>query len=316
MKTNYLKPSHPTFFASPAIVYDYYDKKIPLKKIKQFLHSLETYTLHKTRRFKIKRNPFYLYQTRTLCDVDLAEMRWSGSNRKTKFILNVIDNYSKKLWSEPLKTKSKEAFLSGFQNILKRMGKKPEKICSDKERAVSSKLFQTFCKEQGIKVQHPQNFLHCPFVERVNRTMKNLLYRYMTHYKTKKYIDRLQDIVASYNNRRHRSIGMTPNQAEEEKNWPTVSYNLEKNFYMKNVKKKVPIFKKGMRVRIAVDERNSWSKSYDPYFQQEIFEIADVHRHFNIPVYSVKSIEDGQPLLGRFYAGELVRVEDDDETQF
>ena len=52
------------------------------------------------------------------------------------------------------------------------------------------------------------------------------------------------------------------------------------------------------------------------HFQQEIFEIADVHRHFNIPVYSVKSIEDGQPLLGRFYAGELVRVEDDDETQF
>ena len=36
MKTNYLKPSHPTFFASPAIVYDYYDKKIPLKKINFF----------------------------------------------------------------------------------------------------------------------------------------------------------------------------------------------------------------------------------------------------------------------------------------
>ena len=41
MKTNYLKPSHPTFFASPAIVYDYYDKKIPLKKIK---HSRLTQT--------------------------------------------------------------------------------------------------------------------------------------------------------------------------------------------------------------------------------------------------------------------------------
>ena len=312
MKTNYLNPSHPTFYASPAIVYDYYDKKIPLKKIKNFLHSIETYTLHKTRRFKIKRNPFYLYQTRTLCDVDLAEMRWPGSNKGTKFILNVIDNYSKKLWSEPLKTKSKEAFLSGFKNILERMGKKPKKICSDKERAVSSKLFQTFCEEQGIKVQHPQNFLHCPFVERVNRTMKNLLYRYMTQYKTKRYIDHLQDIVASYNNRRHRSIGMTPNQAEEEKNWPTVSYNLEKNFYMKNVKKKVPLFKKGMHVRIAVHDRNSWSKSYDPYFQQEIFEIAGVHTDFNIPTYSVKSIKDGEPLTGRFYASELIRVEDDE----
>ena len=81
---------------------------------------------------------------------------------------------------------------------------------------------------------------------------------------------------------------------------------------MKNVKKKVPLFKKGMHVRIAVDNRNSWSKSYDPYFREEIFEIAGVHQHFNIPVYTVKSIEDGQPLLAHFYASELIRVEDDE----
>ena len=81
---------------------------------------------------------------------------------------------------------------------------------------------------------------------------------------------------------------------------------------MKNVKKKVPLFKKGMHVRIAVHDRNSWSKSYDPYFQQEIFEIAGVHTDFNIPTYSVKSIKDGEPLTGRFYASELIRVEDDE----
>ena len=47
-------------------------------------------------------------------------------------------------------------------------------------------------------------------VERVNCTLKSKLYRYFTGVDSLRYIDVLQDIVDSYNNTYHRSIGHAP----------------------------------------------------------------------------------------------------------
>ena len=49
-------------------------------------------------------------------------------------------------------------------------------------------------------------------VERVNRTFKNKMYRYFKAENTFRYMDVLQDVVESYNNTYHRSIGMKPSQ--------------------------------------------------------------------------------------------------------
>ena len=47
-------------------------------------------------------------------------------------------------------------------------------------------------------------------VERVNCTLKSKLYRYFTGVNSLCYIDVLRDIVDSYNNTYHRSIGCAP----------------------------------------------------------------------------------------------------------
>jgi hypothetical protein len=47
-------------------------------------------------------------------------------------------------------------------------------------------------------------------VERLNRTLKSRLYRYMTHHRTNRWIDALDDVVESYNASYHRSIGTAP----------------------------------------------------------------------------------------------------------
>ena len=49
-------------------------------------------------------------------------------------------------------------------------------------------------------------------VEGVNRTLKNKMYRYVKAENTFRYLDILQDLVESYNNTYHRSIGMKPSQ--------------------------------------------------------------------------------------------------------
>ena len=43
----YAKPGSPTAFASPALIYYYYGKKIPLPTIEEWLKGTDSYTLHK-----------------------------------------------------------------------------------------------------------------------------------------------------------------------------------------------------------------------------------------------------------------------------
>ena len=47
-------------------------------------------------------------------------------------------------------------------------------------------------------------------MERVNRTLKSKLYCYFTAVNSLRYIDVLQDLVYSYDNTYHRSIGPAP----------------------------------------------------------------------------------------------------------
>ena len=46
--------------------------------------------------------------------------------------------------------------------------------------------------------------------ERLIRTLKNKIYKYMTSISENVYIDKLDDIVKKYNNTYHRSIKMKP----------------------------------------------------------------------------------------------------------
>ena len=51
--------------------------------------------------------------------------------------------------------------------------------------------------------------------ERLIRTLKNKIYKYMTSISKNVYIDNLDDIVKEYNNTYHKSIKMKPVDAKD-----------------------------------------------------------------------------------------------------
>lgn len=59
----------------------------------------------------------------------------------------------------------------------------------------------------GIHTIFIQNESKANHAERVIRTMKNLMYRYFLKKRTYRYVDVLQYLVTSYNQRPHRSLG-------------------------------------------------------------------------------------------------------------
>ena len=77
--------------------------------------------------------------------------------------------------------------------------------------------------------------------ERFIRTKKNKIYKYMTSISKNVYIDKLDDIVHKYNNKKHRTIKMKP-------------IDVKDNRYIdfgKEVNDNDPKFKVGDHVRIS-----------------------------------------------------------------
>ena len=135
---------------------------------------------------------------------------WSTRfNKGYKFLLTCIDVFSKFAWVVPLKNKSGETLVNGFQSILD-FGRSPEKLQTDKGTEFLNRNFQSFLKEKNIHFFTTNSEFKASVIERFNRTLKTRMWKYFTAKNTRVYIDILPDIVHAYNNSYHRSIGQAP----------------------------------------------------------------------------------------------------------
>lgn len=306
IKINYLSGSHPISFSASQNIYDYYDKKIPIKVIKKVLSAIDSFTLHKEARNKFKRNPTYVYYKRYQFQVDLVEL---GSlkefNKPFNFLFNCIDIFTRFAWTVPLKTKQALEVLDAFKTVLHKAESKCQSLLSDRGSEIKNKHMQDFCRTQKIRLLHSDTLGHAGFVERFNRSQKKLIYKYLSQHETHKFINKLSDLMSVYNSRKHRIIGMPPADAEKKENQSKVRQNLMK--YYAGFKKKKPEYKVGDTVRIR-NLNNPFQKGYYEQFTEEVFRIAKVHTNLPIPLYSISDFNKSEIIEGRFYKNELTPV--------
>ena len=134
-------------------------------------------------------------------DADLMDMSYyAKQNDGYTYILTVIDIFSKYVWLRPLKTKTSLEVKDAFQSI----ERKPKLLRTDKGKEFTSNVIEKFFKT--IKIHHfvTQNSGKANYAERVIKTIKNHLQRYMTHHQTHRYIDIVPDVNKSYNQSYHR----------------------------------------------------------------------------------------------------------------
>ena len=302
----YTSPSSPIAFASPGWIHLYYKKEIPIKKIKKWLEGIDAYTLHKHKKLPKPRNPTYAYYKRYQFQIDLIELgNLSVDNDGFKYLLSAIDIFTRFAFVEPLKNKKAQSFMDGFKSIIKRAKKSPRRILADKGGEIKNRIFQDFCKQNNILLIHSENLNHAPFVERFNRTLKNIMFRYMTHNNSKKFIDVLSLLVYGYNHRKHRMIGMSPNEAEKPGRASAIRRIQEKHYA--KVKRIKPRFKIGQTVRIS-KFKDHFDRGFTQQFQKEIFRIKSIFTRLPIPTYELQTLDGEETLIGNFYANELTKV--------
>ena len=273
-----------------------------VKEVKQWLSEQDTYTLHKPVRYRFRRRRVVVGGINHQWQADLVDMsRLKRYNDDHTFLLTVIDVFSKKAWSIPLKNKLASSLTVAFRRLLKN-NDGPQTMQTDKGKEFLNRQLQDFYKQKGILhfTTHNEETKAC-IVERFNRTLKTRMWKYFTKYQTLRYLDVVQHLVDSYNASYHRSIGMSPtevNVINQEKVWQRL-YGNEKTSTIE------PGLKVDDRVRISKAKR-MFKKGYLPNWSDEIFTVKSVHRT-DPPVYRL--IDDqGSQIEGTFYEPELQKV--------
>ena len=142
---------------------------------------------------------------------DLVEIqKYSKWNKGIKYLLMVIDVFSKYGWIVPLKDKKTESVSLAFDTIFKKSKRKPDKLWTDKGSEFISKHFKEFLKKNKIKLYHTENEEKSSIVERWNKTMKNKMWKMFSANNNTVYWGKLDKLVDDYNNTYHSSIEMTP----------------------------------------------------------------------------------------------------------
>ena len=116
---------------------------------------------------------------------------------------------------------------------------------------------------------------HAPFVERFNRTIKEMLYKYLQATGTKTFTNALPMIVDNYNNSRHSVIKMAPVQANNPKNIKVARVNI-RNAGTRFRKPGIAI---GNNVRTII-KRSGFAKGYHPRWSKTLKTIEDIQGRY------------------------------------
>lgn len=311
-KNQYVNPNHVIGFSGINTAYRYANKR-NRKNLKNILSHVPTYVYHREAKRPKVYNPYILYRPRVLLQGDLIDMvARSKSNGGVKYILVVVDSFTRMCWAEPLPDKSASNVLKAFKKIYEKTGNF-KRFMSDAGKEFLSSNFQEFLDKNEI--QYVRGNPHAPHVERLNRTLQGKLFRYMTENETNSWVHVLEKIVSGYNNRHHRMIGMSPKQAEEMENRSELIRNVTE-YYSKALKKrKKANFKVGDIVSMQKD-KSVFGKGYTQVFTDELFKIFKVHTNLPIPMYTLidynHDLSESDPKIieenivrGRFYENEL-----------
>ena len=152
---------------------------------------------------------------------DLVDMSpFSRSNKGYKYLLRVIDVFSKYGWIVTLKIKTGKEVAQAFRKLF--LNGHPSRLWTDKGTEFYNQQLKAVLRANNVVRYCRENEEKSSVVERWNRTMKNIMWKYFTANSTQKYIDVLPSIVEKYNNTYHRSIKLTPSEARNPANYQHV----------------------------------------------------------------------------------------------
>ena len=172
-----------------------------------------------------KRDVYYIDDIWSLDILDLKDYG-PENNRGYRYVLVIIDNFSKFGWTIPLKNKNAQTKKDSFENTLTNSKRKPNLIESDRGKEFYNNIFQDFLNKNNIKLYSRNTSLGVVFAERFNPTIRDFLKKIVFERGDANWIDVLPTITKQYNNRIYSSTKLSPKDGSLKKNEGVVYKNL------------------------------------------------------------------------------------------
>ena len=215
--------------------------KISHSQLKKWLQKQNSYSINKTAKRNFQRSCVIVSGIDDQFDADLASfISYANDNDGYKYLLVVIDIFSRYAWVEPIKDKTANEIVQAFNKIISE-GRIPRRPRTDGATDFTSKKFQDYFKSKKIVHFTTHCVKQANYVERFIKTIKSKIYRYIIQQNTPRYIDILPKFVKSYNNSWHSGIRFIPSQVTKKNKkelWWQMYWPKDKYIKKKKQKKK------------------------------------------------------------------------------
>jgi ribosomal protein S6 len=286
--------------------------KISKPRIKEWLSAQLAYTIHKPRRLHFKRGYYNIFNINDCWQADLMDLTsLAPENDNVKYILIVIDSFSRFVRVRPLKSKSSAEVLKAFKSIISEAGVIPLQLLNDRGTEFVNKSMRSYLKSKNIKPLLPSDdTFKCAIVERANRTFKNILFKYLTSTLKFRYLDILQDVANTMNKRVNRSINMAPADVNENNVYKVWKFVRDKHKSVKKCQKSD--IEVGSYVRVSKNKYTPMDKGFLPNWSDQVFKVVK-HTLRNPQIYELENLL-GEKIEGIWYKPELQIVKYDENT--
>ena len=271
-------------------------------KIADFLRQHDIHGVHRRivkrkfpRRRVIARFPFDLFMA------DLMEFpQYKFRNRGYRFALILIDVFTKKLYTAPLKKKTKEETARAFETIFHDFDEFPINLVTDKGLEFYNKEVGRVFASYGINHYSTptKTKWKASVAERVIRTIKSRLFKYFKAKKTTNWVDVLPEFTKNYNSTPHSSHGFPPDDVSSENR--DIVY---KKLYPQNTLTIVCKLKIGDKVR-KIRDKTLFEKGYTENWSDEIYKISASRQSNTVCWYKLENLA-GEEQEGVWYYYQL-----------
>lgn len=259
--------------------------------------------LHRNARRNFQRRKTDMRGINDTLQADLVEMiPYAKQNRNMKYILTVINIFSKVAYARALKNKSATEVTKAMDSVLSSIGHPIEHLNVDNGKEFYNAPMKKMLERRRIHMYSTFTTKKAAIVERFNRSLKNRMWKEFSFRGSYKWIDILDSLVDDYNFTKHRTIKMRPVDVNTSNERYLLKTVYRSPFPLRRPKNK---FKKGDSVRIS-KYKHIFAKGYTPNWTTEIFKIKTVQS--TNPVTYLLVDHEGRDITGTVYAEELQSV--------
>lgn len=240
-----------------------------------------------------------------LVQADLAEFQTlSRDNGGNRYLLVIINCFSKKAFAMPIKNKTSETVASAMEKLLDK-AKTPFKLCQTDDGSEFKGDFARLLKNRNIHHYKTYTGIKASIVERLIRTLKHAIYKRMALTGSNRYIDFLDEILSDYNKRIHSTTKLAPNKVTKKH-----EKLLLETVYNYNRPRVKPKFKVDDVVRVS-KTKFVFSKGYHPSWSTQLYRIKHINNKKPV-TYTLTNHSRTADIDGSFYQEELQKTKNDD----